>query len=110
MSAVFPWLVVGLATYIGTAALGTSAQLGLVNTRPFRWLHHVLFAAVWLTLAAALWAARLHPSFWALLPIAGCMGILPRVKAGTRPHCTLATIGLGCYVLALILALVWRGL
>ncbi len=102
------WLLIGLGTYIATAALGTSAQIGLVNTHPFRWAHHVLFAAVWLTLTAVLISAWGHPWFAAALPIAACMAILPRFKAGTRPHCASATVGLGCYAVTLLWALVAR--
>jgi hypothetical protein len=91
------WLTIGLITYIGTAGLGTSAQLGWVNTRPFRWAHHALFAAVWVTLGAALIAAWGRPWFWFLIPIVGCMALMPFFRAGTRPHCTSAAIGLGFY-------------
>jgi hypothetical protein len=99
------WLLIGFITYITTAALGTSAQLGLVNTRPFRWLHHVLFAGVWFTLIISLWSVWSRPWFWVLILVGICMAILPRFKAGTRPHCTLAIIGLGCYGWALLWAL-----
>jgi hypothetical protein len=97
------WSVLGLLTYLVTAALGTSAQLGWVNTRPFRWLHHALFAAVWLTLAAAAWAARFGPALFALAAVMGCMALLPRFRPGTRAHCGLATLGLGGYIIALVL-------
>lgn len=101
-----PWLLVGFGTYMVTAALGTSAQLGLVNTRPFRWLHHVLFAAIWLTIAIVLWTARGQPRFWIIGLVALCMGLLPRFKAGTRPHCAVAVIGFACYACALLWAVV----
>ncbi len=100
------WIIIGLATYLGTAALGTSAQLGWVNTHPFRWAHHVLFAAVWLTLFAVLWSAWGQPWFWLIVPIAVCMAILPRFRAGTRPHCASATVGLVFYIGAFLWAFV----
>jgi hypothetical protein len=102
------WLLIGFVTYTATAALGTSAQLGLVNTRPFRWAHHALFAAVWVTLVAVIIAAWGAAWFPLLVPIAVCMALIPRFRAGTRPHCTAALIGFGSYVGALFLAM-WRG-
>jgi hypothetical protein len=101
------WLAAGILTYMVTAALGTSAQLGLVNTRPFRWAHHALFAAVWVTLALAAAAAIGQPWFWPLLAVAGCMAALPRFRAGTRAHCGLAALGLVCYSGALLWAAAW---
>jgi hypothetical protein len=93
-------LGIGLATYIGTAALGTAAQLRLVNTHPFRWLHHVLFALVWFTLGGVLITSWGRPWFVIMLPTALCMLVMPRLRAGTRPHCTAAVIGLVGYVVA----------
>jgi hypothetical protein len=91
------WLLIGFTTYIATAALGTSAQLGLVNTRPFRWAHHALFAAVWLTLILLVVMAWGAVWLVAVVPIAVSMATLPRFRAGTRPHCTCALIGLASY-------------
>jgi len=92
------WL--GIGVYVGTAALGTAAQLRLINTHPFRWVHHIMFAMVWLTLVLALLNAWPHPWLLALIAVAGCMAILPRFRAGTRPHCLSATIGLVSYIVA----------
>lgn len=107
MSNVLPLtsLIVGIVTYLGTAALGTSAQLGWVNTHPFRWLHHVLFAAVWFTLGGALITSWGRVWWIALIPVAVCMTIMPRLRAGTRPHCTGALIGLGGYLVAVVWAM-----
>lgn len=99
------WLLLGLTTYVVTAALGTSAQLGLVNTRPFRWAHHALFAGVWATLILLVVMVWGQPWLWAMLPVAASMAILPRFRAGTRPHCTCALIGLAGYGVAVIWAL-----
>ena len=98
------WLLIGFTTYIATAALGTSAQLGLVNTRPFRWAHHVLFAAVWLTLILLVVMAWSAAWLIAAVPIAISMAMLPRFKAGTRSHCTCALIGLASYGVMLVWA------
>jgi hypothetical protein len=99
------WLAIGLTTYLATAALGTAAQLRWVNTRPFRWAHHVLFAAVWLTLFTVVIMAWGEAWLVALLPVGVSMALLPRYKAGTRPHCTCALVGLGGYGVALMWAL-----
>ena len=96
-----PSLLIGLGIYLSTAALGTSAQLGLVNTHPFRWLHHVLFAAVWLSLIVAVVLNWPHGWSGALIGVGLCMAILPRFRAGTRSHCLSAVVGLGCYLFAL---------
>lgn len=94
------WLTVGLTTYLATASLGTAAQLRLINTRPFRWAHHLLFAAVWVTLALCFWQAWGRIWLLALIPTVAAMAILPRFKAGTRPHCTAALVGAAGYLVA----------
>jgi hypothetical protein len=52
-------------------ALGVLVQLGIVDTKPFRWLHHALFFAVFvsaaLAVAAGFWQGA--PYRWALLPV-----------------------------------------
>lgn len=99
-------ILVGLMTYIGTAALGTSAQLGFVNTHPFRWLHHVLYALVLLTLGGAVVINRNMPFVLALIPTCVCMVIMPKLPAGTRRHCLSAIVGLGSYLVALAWAII----
>ena len=94
-------LVLGLIVYLGTAALGTAAQLRLVNTHPFRWVHHVLFALVWLSLALALITSWPKPWVLPLIGVAIFMALLPRFRAGTRPHCLNALLGMGAYFLAI---------
>jgi hypothetical protein len=98
-------IFIGLVTYIGTAALGTSAQMGLVNTHSFRWLHHVLYALVLLTLGGAVLVNRNMPYLLALIPVCLCMIIQPAFRAGTRRHCWNATVGLACYIGALVWAI-----
>lgn len=102
------WLVIAFATYVATAALGTAAQLGWVNTRPFRWAHHALFAAVWVTLLLVVLTTWGAVWLLALVPVAVSMALLPRFKAGTRPHCTCALIGLGSYGVTLVWAFAVR--
>ncbi|MEW6638160.1 MAG: hypothetical protein AB1425_15240 [Actinomycetota bacterium] len=74
-------------------------QLGLVETGPFRWLHHALFFAVFasaaLAVAAGLW--REEPYVWALAPALVLFAVLPRVRAGTAGHAGLAFAALILY-------------
>jgi hypothetical protein len=63
-----------------------------------------LFLAVWLTLLLIVVLAWGQAWLVALLPVIAAMGILPRFKAGTRPHCACALVGLGGYGTALVWA------
>jgi hypothetical protein len=39
--------------FLATFALGALVQFGVVDTKPFRWLHHTLFFAVFASAALA---------------------------------------------------------
>jgi hypothetical protein len=85
-------------------ALGVLVWLGVVDTKPFRWLHHALFFAVFVSAAAAglagfLWEA---PFRWALPPILVLFTVLPYVRAGTLGHAALASGALAFYVVGLL--------
>lgn len=73
-------------------ALGLLVQFRVVNTKPFRWLHHALFFAVFVSALAAVavgfWQGA--PYRWALLPVLALFAVLPYVRAGTRGHAALA--------------------
>lgn len=88
-------------------ALGVLVQFGIVDTKPFRWLHHALFFAVFasaaLAVAAGFWQEA--PYRWALLPVVALYAILPRVRAGTAGHAALAGAAMVFYVAGLSLAL-----
>jgi hypothetical protein len=73
-------------------ALGLLVQFHLVNTKPFRWLHHALFFAVFVSAAAASLAGFLSgaPYRWFLLPVLALFVVLPYVRAGTLGHAALA--------------------
>src|SRR4028118_272809 len=79
--------------------LGVLVQLGTVDTKPFRWLHHALFFAVFvsaaLAVAAGFWQGA--PYRWALLPVLILFYFLPRVRAGTAGHAALAGGAMGFY-------------
>jgi hypothetical protein len=73
-------------------ALGLLVQFHVVDTKPFRWLHHALFFAVFVSAAAAALAGFLAgaPYRWALLPVLVLFAVLPYIRAGTAGHATLA--------------------
>ncbi len=82
-------------------------QFGVVDTKPFRWLHHALFFAVFasaaLAVAAGFW--QVAPYRWALLPVLALYVVLPRVRAGTAGHAALAGAAMVLYVAGLSLTL-----
>ncbi len=80
-------------------ALGLLVQFRVVDTKPFRWLHHALFFAVFVSAAAAALVGFLSgaPYRWALLPVLILFAVLPRVRAGTAGHAALACSALVFY-------------
>lgn len=88
-------------------ALGVLVQLRVVDTKPFRWLHHALFFAVFvsaaLAVAAGFWQGA--PFRWALLPVLALYSVLPRVRAGTPGHAALAAAAMVFYAVGLALTL-----
>lgn len=85
--------------FLANFALGILVQFGVVDTKPFRWLHHVLFFAVFLSAALAVaygfWQGT--PYRWTLLPVLLLFLVLPRVRAGTPGHAALASVALIFY-------------
>ncbi len=82
-------------------------QLRIVDTKPFRWLHHALFFAVFVSAALAVVAGFWlgEPYRWALLPALALFLFLPRVRAGTAGHAALAGAAMVFYAAGLALAL-----
>lgn len=78
--------------FLANFVLGVLVQFGVVDTKPFRWLHHALFFAVFVSAAAAVavgfWQGE--PYRWILLPVLALYAVLPRVRAGTAGHAALA--------------------
>lgn len=99
-------MVFSVATglFVANFALGVLVQRGIVETRSFRWLHHVLFFAVFasaaLAVAEGFWLGT--PYRWALLPVLALYAILPRIRAGTIGHAALASGALMLYAAGLI--------
>ncbi len=94
--------------FLANFALGVLVQLGIVDTKPFRWLHHALFFAVFATAAAAVvvgfWQGA--PYRWALLPVLFLYLVLPRVRAGTAGHAALAGVAMIFYATGLVSSVV----
>ena len=90
---------VAVALFLANFALGVLVQFGLVDTKPFRWLHHALFFAVFSSAALAVGVGFLQgaPYRWALLPVLALFALLPRVRAGTPGHAALAGAALILY-------------
>jgi hypothetical protein len=78
--------------FLLTFALGLLVQFQIVDTKPFRWLHHAFFFAVFVSAAAAVLAGLfVGASYrWALLPVLVLFAVLPYVRAGTVGHAALA--------------------
>ena len=93
--------------FLANFALGVLVQIGIVDTKPFRWLHHALFFAVYASAALAVGVGFLQgaPYRWALLPVLALFLILPRVRAGTAGHAALASVAMIFYAAGLVFLL-----
>ena len=91
---------IALVLFLANFALGVLVQLRIVDTKPFRWLHHALFFAVFASAAVAAGVGFLQgaPYRWALLPVLVLFVTLPRVRAGTPGHAALASGAMILYV------------
>ena len=89
--------------FLANFALGILVQFGIVDTKPFRWLHHALFSAVFVSAGFAILAGFWQgaPYRWVLLPVIGLYLVLPRVRAGTPGHAGLALVAMLFYVAGL---------
>lgn len=86
--------------FVANFALGVLVQFRIVDTKPFRWLHHALFFAVFASVAVAVGVGFLQgaPYRWVLLPVLILFAFLPRVRAGTPGHAALASGAMLFYV------------
>ena len=89
-----------MVLFLANFALGIMVQFRVVDTKPFRWLHHVLFFAAFASAALAAGVGFLQgaPYRWVLLPVLGLFVVLPRIRAGTPGHAALASGALILYV------------
>lgn len=93
--------------FLANFVLGILVQFGVVDTKPFRWLHHALFFAVFVSAAFAVAAGfwQEAPYRWALLPVLALYVVLPRVRAGTAGHAALAGAAMVFYATGLVFSL-----
>jgi hypothetical protein len=89
-----------MVLFLANFALGILVQFRVVDTKPFRWLHHALFFAAFVSAALAAGVGFLQgaPYRWVLLPVLGLFAFLPRIRAGTPGHAALAGGALILYV------------
>lgn len=93
-----------MVLFLANFALGVMVQFRIVDTKPFRWLHHALYFAAFASAALAAGVGFLQgaPFRWALLPVLGLFAVLPRVRAGTPGHAALAGGALIFYATGLV--------
>ena len=91
---------IAMVLFVANFALGVLVQFRIVDTKPFRWLHHALFFAVFASAAVAVGVGFLQgaPYRWVLLPVIILFVALPRVRAGTPGHAALASGAMILYV------------
>jgi hypothetical protein len=91
---------IAMVLFVANFALGVLVQFRIVDTKPFRWLHHALFFAVFASAAIAVGVGFLQgaPYRWVLLPVLVLFAFLPRIKAGTPGHAALASGAMFLYV------------
>lgn len=90
---------VAMSLFAANFLLGILVQFRVVDTKPFRWLHHALFFAVAASAGtAAAWGIwNREPYGWLLLPVLVLYYFLPKVRAGTVGHAALASFALIFY-------------
>jgi len=95
------------ALFAANFALGVLVQFGIVDTKPFRWLHHALYFAVFASAALAVGAGFLQGASyrWTLLPVLALFALLPRVRAGTPGHAALACRAMILYATGFVFSL-----
>ena len=88
-----------MACFAANFVLGILVQLRVVDSSPFKWLHHALFFAAFVSAGAAALGALVggEARLWPLLGVLGVFSVLPRVRAGTPGHAGLASAALVLY-------------
>jgi hypothetical protein len=92
------------ALFLANFVLGVLVQFGVLDTKPFRWVHHALFFAAFASAALAVGVGFLQeaPYRWALLPVLALFAVLPRVRAGTPGHAVLAFLAMIFYAIGCV--------
>lgn len=93
-------LYLAASCFTANFVLGVLVQLRIVDSGPFKWLHHGLFFAAFVTAGVAALTALLQGSayLWPLLGILALFTALPSIRAGTLAHAALASAVLVLYV------------
>ena len=91
---------IAMVLFVANFALGVLVQFRIVDTKPFRWLHHALFFAVFASAAVAVGVGFLQgaPYRWVLLAVLVLFAFFPQVRAGTPGHAALASGAMILYV------------
>ena len=91
---------IAMVLFVTNFALGVLVQFRMVDTKPFRWLHHALFFAVFASAAVAVGVGFLQgaPYRWVLLAVLVLFAFFPQVRAGTPGHAALASGAMILYV------------
>jgi hypothetical protein len=95
---------IAMVFFVVNFALGVLVQFRILDTKPFRWLHHALFFAVFASAAVAVGVGFLQgaPYRWVMLPVLVLFAFLPRVRAGTPGHAALASGAMILYVIGFV--------
>ncbi|MFD3163253.1 hypothetical protein [Herpetosiphon sp. NSE202] len=99
-------LYLACAVYCSTLALGASVQYLHLRLGRWRWLHHALFFATWLSTGAAIvwaWWYQLE-RWWLASLIIPILALFPLRRASSRWHRWLGISGLGVWAMILALA------
>lgn len=106
-----PLFVAAATAYGANCALGTAVAARVVDTRNFRWLHHLLYIATCLTtglaLSAALWGRPRRQSrraALALLPVAAPLAAIPYLGTHGRRHPVVALTAAPFIIAGLLLS------
>ena len=91
---------IAMVLFVANFVLGVLVQFRIVDTKPFRWLHHALFFAVFASAAVAVGVGFLQgaPYRWVLLAVLVLFAFFPQVRAGTPGHAALASGAMILYV------------
>lgn len=95
------------ALFLANFVLGLLVQFQVVDSSPFKWLHHALFFAAFASAGVAAFVGYLQGAayLWPLLGVLALLAVMPRVRAGTPGHAALASAALVLYAIGIAGAL-----
>lgn len=102
-------VVAATAAYAANCALGTAVAARLIDTRRFRWVHHVLYVVTCATTAVALvcaWRSRdTRLAALALSPVAVPLAVIPYAGTRGRRHPLIALAAAPFYLAGVVCSL-----